>query len=123
MGVVDLARVLVIDDDVSFRTAVRTALTMDVHDVEEAADGLDGIERFNQHPTDLVIAEMVRPGKGGIIEEIREMSPDVKIIAMSGRDLDALHKSVGSGADHMIEKPIQVIELQETVKLMLGQPL
>ena len=82
MGVVDLARVLVIDDDVSFRTAVRTALTMDGHDVEEAADGLDGIERFNQHPTDLVIADRARPGKGGIIEEIREMFPDVKITAM-----------------------------------------
>ena len=64
MGVVDLARVLVIDDDVSFRTAVCTALTMDVHDVEEAADGLDGIERFNQHPTDLVITDMVMPGNG-----------------------------------------------------------
>ena len=59
-----MARVLVIDDDVSFRTAVRTALTMDGHDVEEAADGLDGIERFNQHPTDLVITDMVMPGNG-----------------------------------------------------------
>ncbi len=66
---------------------------------------------------------MVRPGKGGIIEEIREMFPDVKIIAMSGRDLEELHKSVGPGADHLIEKPIHVLELQETVKLMLGQPL
>ena len=37
--------------------------------------------------------------------------------------MDEFHKSVGPGANHKIEKPIQVLELQETVKLMLGQPL
>ena len=73
MEVVDLARVLVIDDD-SVRTAVRTALKMDGHDVEEAADGLDGIERFNHHPSDLVITDMVMPGQG---ENHRKNSTDV----------------------------------------------
>ncbi len=50
-----MARILVIDDDPSVRTAIRNTLQMDGHEIEEAIDGQSGIELYRKDPPDLVI--------------------------------------------------------------------
>lgn len=88
LGGHDLARILIIDDDTSVRDVLRQMLEREGYEVDEACNGDDGVRIFNEHRQDLVITDILMPGMGGVqtIMELRLLSPDVKIIAISGGD-------------------------------------
>lgn len=81
-----MKRILIIDDDTQFRQMLRQTLERAGYEVVEAADGNEGIKLFREAPTDLVITDIIMPGKEGIetIIELQREFPDVKIIAISG---------------------------------------
>mgnify|MGYP001232550648 CR=1 FL=1 len=58
-------RILIIDDDYQIRLALRKHLEMSGYTVEEALDGNEGIALFREHPADLVILDIMMPGKDG----------------------------------------------------------
>jgi DNA-binding NtrC family response regulator len=122
-----MAKVLVIDDDPGFRRMVSLVLTRAHHFVIEAEDGNSGLLRFDEEKPDLVISDIVMPGKEGIetIREIRALSPATPIIAMSGggtniglQYLDAAGKL---GASSILAKPFRPADLAQLVKRMLEQ--
>jgi CheY-like chemotaxis protein len=95
------------------------------YDVVLAADGVEGIERYREAPTDLVVTDMVMPGKMGadVILELKEEFPEAKFIALSAGgdfgpelELDMAHKL---GAITIV-KPVQPDQLLDAVKKMLG---
>lgn len=77
-------------------------------DVSVAADGQDGVEQFRQERFDLVISDIVMPRKDGLqaIREIREMSPDIPIVAMSG----GTHFSAGGCGQQITSYTLSVAE-------------
>src|SRR5216684_3398316 len=81
-----MANVLVIEDDAVTRTVVCTLLESAGHTVSEAADGDAGLAMFYANSPDLVITDILMPGKDGIetIRELRGTNPEAKIIALSG---------------------------------------
>jgi CheY-like chemotaxis protein len=81
-----MARVLVIDDEDLLREILREMLEDAGHQVSQEADGSAGIESFRESPADLVITDMIMPKMDGIntIWRLKQMCPDVKIIAISG---------------------------------------
>ena len=81
-----MAQILIIDDDKSLRDMLRTALELDGHDVEDVSDGFAAIKQYGQKPADLIITDIIMPGKDGIeiIFELHQANPDIKIIALSG---------------------------------------
>lgn len=81
-----MAKVLVIEDEEQVRDIIRQTLERVGHEVLEAADGEEGIEKFRHNRIDLVITDILMPKKGGLatILELRQDNPDLKIIAMSG---------------------------------------
>jgi len=122
---IDKICILVIDDDDQIRDMLRKMLERSGYDVEEAADGIEGIRLYRQKPVDLIITDILMPKKDGkeTILEIREESPDAKIIAMTGGgwigpeiDLDIAEKL---GAMRTFAKPIQQEELLEAVRELL----
>ncbi|MBW2709831.1 MAG: response regulator [Deltaproteobacteria bacterium] len=82
----DPQSILVIDDDETIRELLRAILEREGYRVLEASDGDKGIKQFRETPTDLVITDIIMPGKEGIetIRDLRREFPDVKIIAISG---------------------------------------
>ena len=61
-----MAGILIIEDDDKFRTMVRTMLEKaGYNDIEEAANGSIGVKLFRQRPFDLVITDIIMPGKIG----------------------------------------------------------
>lgn len=81
-----MARLLLIDDMVSVRKLLANALTDAGHEVVQAGDGAEGLKLIRQGGIDLVITDLIMPGKDGIetIIELRRDYPALPILAMSG---------------------------------------
>lgn len=118
-------RILVIDDDENIRRLLRTILELEGYQVIEASDGGIGLREFEKSPADLVITDLIMPGKEGIetIRDLRQKSPDVKIIAISGGGRigpeSYLKMAEGVGALHTMKKPFELVELVEAVAKVL----
>jgi len=120
-----MAKILIIDDDSQIRFIIRELLENDGYTVEEASDGDEAIELNHKKAFDLIITDILMPGKEGIqtIQEFRNGSPKVKIIAISGGGhigpsvyLDMAKKM---GADLSIPKPFDLDIFLKKVKELL----
>jgi DNA-binding response OmpR family regulator len=118
--------VLVIDDDPVVRQVVQRVLESDGFTVALAADAQSGLSRFADLNPDLVIVDILMPGKEGIatILEMREANPDAHILAMTGGGNfavgDVLRIAELIGADSSLKKPFRPAELLATVKRCLA---
>lgn len=81
-----MPKILIIDDDESFRKMVHTTLTSLGHEVVEACHGREGLRILGNGSYDLTITDLIMPEKEGVetILEIQRKYPKQKIIAMSG---------------------------------------
>ncbi|MBW2107038.1 MAG: PAS domain S-box protein [Deltaproteobacteria bacterium] len=119
------ARILIVDDDGHFRSMLRQTLERAGYDPVEARDGEEGIGLFREHPFDLVITDIIMPGKEGLetIMELRKDYPDAKIIAMSGGGRltsdDHLALAKASGAQAVLAKPFSKNQLLKVVGNLL----
>ena len=59
-------RVLVIEDDPEIRTLLRVLLEREGYLVDVAGDGIAGIHSFRTNPADLIITDLIMPGKEGL---------------------------------------------------------
>lgn len=124
-----MARVLIIDDNEVIRSMLRMMLEEGGHEVTEAANGLEGTERFRNDPTEVVITDIFMPEKAGItvIRDLHAAAPDVRIIAISGGSgdtndpMDYLNLATRFGAHATLNKPFQLDELLDTVERLLAE--
>jgi two-component system response regulator (stage 0 sporulation protein F) len=81
-----MATILVIDDQESIRTLLRTVLEGAGHEVMEAPNGRLGLALYRERPADVVITDIDMPEMNGIdlILELTRAFLNVKVIAMSG---------------------------------------
>ena len=79
---------MIIEDDNQFRKVLRQILEHESYTVSDASSGEEGYIRFSEKPADLIIADLVMPGKSGIetVLAIKEEYPTVNVILMSGCD-------------------------------------
>lgn len=121
-----MARILIIDDDAAVRRIMRRVVERMGHEVEEAADGAMGLSLFRQGTFDLVVTDLFMPEKEGIetIMEIREDSPGVKILAVSGGmrldRIGPLEDAEVLGADASLPKPFAIQDLTAAVQALLS---
>lgn len=116
-----MAAILLVEDDPSLREAVCMALESDGHRVTTAATGDEGIERWRQHRPELVLLDVMLPGKDGfeVCRAIRAHD-QVPIIMLTARS-DPIDVVVGleSGADDYVVKPFKPKELVARVRARL----
>ena len=122
-----MARILVVDDEELARFTIRDILETAGHEIEEAENGKQAIERQKAEPFDLIVTDIVMPEKEGVETtiELKRDYPDLKIIAISGggrtKNLDFLHLADAFGADKILAKPFSEDELLERVnECLLG---
>jgi len=119
------ASILVMDDEEQMRTMLRMLLEREGYEVVEASDGKEGLRRYRENPTDLIITDLIMPEKEGIetIMELRRDFPDVKIIAMSGGGrLDPgqyLRMAKNFGVRYTFAKPFEKEDLLKAVRDLL----
>lgn len=122
-----MARILVIDDKAEIRKLLRISLSGAGHEVMEAKNGVEGLQRFQQTRPDLIMCDILMPEKEGFetIRELRVLDPGLKIIAMSGgipnADFDPLPIASLLGARATLAKPFDLSLLQSTVKRVLAE--
>ena len=118
-----VASILVIEDDDAVRGLFRAILEPVGYRIQEASTGWEGIRRFRESPTDLVMTDMDMPHGDGtdVIRSLRADFPDVKILVVSGskRAEDMRSEAQRLGADAIVPKPLGVDELRAAVALSL----
>lgn len=114
-------RVLVVDDEVSFREGLRVSLEGEGFVVELAADGEEALARYSASKPDIVLLDVMLPKMSGldVCRRIRAGS-DVPIIMVSARreEIDAV-VGLEVGADDYVAKPYRVRELVARMRTAL----
>jgi len=123
-----VATIILIEDDGVLRHAMRRILEGAGHRLREAAEGGEGLRLLRAEPAEVVVTDLMMPGKEGIetIRELRQEFPAVRILAVSGggafgaRTPLAMAKRLG--ADAALAKPFTLSQLRETVESLLPTP-
>lgn len=104
-------RILLIEDSVPVRSALRAALEAASYRVLEAADGEDGLTKTGD--ADLLLLDLGLPGMSGfdVLEQLRQTST-MPVIVLSGQEeVDAKIRALDLGADDYVTKPFDAGEL------------
>ena len=122
-----MALILVVDDDESLRNVIKSTLISSGHEVLQAENGREAIQKFGANNIDLVITDILLPDKDGLelIPQFRKMCPLAKIIAISGGGSVGPKAYLGMakalGAKKILSKPFSRLELQRAVEDLLGE--
>lgn len=117
-----MARVLVVDDELSLRELLTIFLRKEGHEVEVAHNGLQALETLQQRAFDLVLTDVRMPRMGGLdlLAELRERGIDVQVIVMTAYSTtETALEAMRRGAYDYIIKPFQLDE----VRLVLSKCL
>jgi DNA-binding NtrC family response regulator len=102
-------RILVVDDDRTFRLSTAELLRQDGHDVETAADAGEAVAILQADRFDLVLLDIRMPGMDGVtaVEVLRKRGLRAPILMISGfGTIDTAVESLHRGADHFLSKPV-----------------
>jgi len=115
-------RILTIEDDPAIRRGIADALRFAGYGVIEAADGDDGLARAVGDEFDLLLLDLVLPGRQGleILREVRRVRPTLPVIILTARGEESDRVGgLNDGADDYVVKPFSVKELLARVEAVL----
>ena len=118
-------RVLVIDDEVSVRVALRMSLEYLGLLVEEAENGREGLRKARERIPDLILCDLDMPVMDGFetLDRIRHDTAlgRVPVIIVSGlMTRESERRVMNSGANGVLPKPYPLDELETLVRRLLG---
>lgn len=121
-----MARILIIDDDAAMCAMLSQALRDAGHEPTEACDGGSGLEAVRQSVFDVVVVDLIMPGKEGIetIIEMKRLTARPRIIAISGSTGQARGRAYTQiaaklGATNTLVKPFTREEFMRVVQAEL----
>ncbi|RIL04689.1 MAG: DNA-binding response regulator [Proteobacteria bacterium] len=115
-------RILIVEDEQAIREGLVDLLVYHGYQVEALADGKQGLSRALEEEFDLVVLDVMLPGKDGfsICEELRKARPEQLIIMLTARTSEEdIVSGLSLGADDYIAKPFSVRELVLRVEAIL----
>jgi CheY-like chemotaxis protein len=121
-----MTSILLNDDDEQLRTMLSVVLKRAGYEVQVAIDGIEASNFYRGHPADLILTDLIMPGKEGleIIRELHKDYPQAKIIAMSGGGrtgtMSYLNVAKAFGAQEVLEKPFPNQEILEAIRRVLA---
>jgi two-component system chemotaxis response regulator CheY len=117
------AKILVVDDSGLARRLVKQTAEELGHQVEEASDGAQALERYVLNRHDLVVLDMVMHGMYGVevLSKLRELNPDLPVIVLTADIQKSTREQVkAAGAAAMINKPVKKDELVAVMNTVLS---
>ena len=117
-----MAKLLVIEDELSLQLLLEFDLKSYNYQVELCGDGLEGLKKLQTNHYDLAIVDWMLPSLSGyeIIKELRKTNEALKIIMLTAKDNEMdIVKGLEVGADDYLTKPFSSRELQARIKVLL----
>ncbi len=121
-----MATILIIDDEKSIRKTLTEILEFEGYKIEEAADGEEGLKKFQAATFDVVLCDIKMPKLDGIdfLSKATVINADVPIIMISGHgNIETAVEAVKKGAFDFISKPPDLNRLLITIRNALDRTL
>ncbi len=117
-----MSKILIIEDEAAIRRVLVKILTEEnaQYQVEEAEDGLQGIEKIKNNDYDLVLCDIKLPKMDGVevLEAAKKIKPETTFVMISGHgDLETAVQTMRLGAFDYISKPPDLNRLLNTVRI------
>jgi len=117
-----MSRVLIVEDDRAIALGLRLNLRKDGHEVEIAHDGEEGLKRGLEPGVELVVLDVMLPGRNGfeVLKELRRRGSKASVLMLTAKGLES-DKILGLklGADDYLAKPFGLGELLARVEALL----
>jgi DNA-binding response OmpR family regulator len=122
-----LVRVLVVEDERKIAGILASALAGEHYDVVVAPTGEEGFFRANAEVFELVVLDLMLPGRGGleILQTLRQRHIETPVLILTARDgVDDRVLGLDLGADDYLVKPFAIPELLARIRALLrrGRP-
>lgn len=121
-------KILIVEDEFGLQEIFRDIFLMEGYDIRVSVDGVNGYEVYCQFEPDLVFTDVVMPKMNGLelVKKIREVSPQIKVIYISGffgikrlkRELDEDILKYGYPT---LSKPFKTSEMLDLVKTYIEE--
>jgi len=116
------SRILLVEDEPGLRLTVSDLLSAEGYEVETAVDGPTGLKMGANRDLDLIILDVMLPGKNGfdVCRELRQQGCDAAILMLTAKT-QVMDRVVGLklGADDYLSKPFDPAELLARVEALL----
>jgi DNA-binding response OmpR family regulator len=115
-------RILVVEDDKKVASFLEQGLREDGYSVDVAHDGTDGSLKAHSHEYDLVVLDVMLPGKTGyeVLTELRREQVPVPILLLTARDAaEDIVRGLDAGADDYLTKPFAFDVLLARVRALI----
>lgn len=117
--------ILLVEDEKNLRTTLGDRLRKEGYLVDFATDGIQGFDKAARIPFDLIILDIMLPGKNGldVCRDIRSAGLSTPIILLTART-ETVEKVLGLklGADDYVTKPFDSMELLARIEALLRRP-
>ncbi|MCK9615286.1 MAG: response regulator [Candidatus Omnitrophica bacterium] len=121
-----MSKILIADDEKEISEMIGTSLRRSGYEVFSALDGKTAIETAKCENPDVILLDLrfPKPGLDGIeiLTAIREFNKEVKVILTSGLGAEAkeIEQAQGLGISKFLPKPLDIAQLKETLREMVG---
>jgi DNA-binding NtrC family response regulator len=121
-----MSKILIIEDEASIRRVLVKILSEenDTYQVDEAEDGVVGLEKIKNNDYDLVLCDIKMPKMDGVevLEEVKKIKPEIPMVMISGHgDMETAIHTMRLGAFDYISKPPDLNRLLNTVRNALDK--
>lgn len=110
-------RVLLVDDEVEFVSALAERLNLRGFEVQTAISGEEALEKVDATPPDVVLLDVLMPGVSGleVMKRIKKDHPQVQVILLTGRGSLEGVQEMQEGAYECLMKPVKIEELMQVM--------
>ena len=117
-------KILVVDDEGSIREALSKVLHAEDYEVVCAESGQEAIDKFGTGKIDLLLLDLGLPGEDGwaTLEWLDWVNPFLPIVIITGRS-NQREWAEKAGADALMEKPLDVPLLLQTIRELMDEPI
>lgn len=119
-----MAKILIIDDEKMIRSTLREILEFEKYEIDEAQDGIEGLEKIKQFDYDVVLCDIKMPKMDGmeVLEKTKELGKELQFIMISAHgNIDTAVEATKMGAFDFIQKPPDLNRLLVAVRNALDK--
>src|SRR5512134_2686274 len=117
-----MGRILIADDHDALRRGLTRALNAAGHEIEEAANGNQAIERLHEGHFDVVVSDLKMGGSDGldVLRTTKSLHPTVSVILMTAfGTVNTAVEAMKSGAFDYVQKPFEIEEMEVKIEKAL----